>query len=168
MTQAEKQDIIKLITMFKPYDLQDEGNKRVAEAVDEITNAIEGMADTKDWIDCSDMMPPERENVICYSKLNGKMMGMWVTGTDDFENGVWIINDGIQNRKCVTHWMYLPESPEEDDDEPTNHCEICGNGISDCEQICKKCETKYNIKWGDKISQKLHEYIVKIERGVKG
>lgn len=136
MTQAEKQDIIKLIQMFKPYDLQDEGNKRVAEAVNEITNAIEGMADTNDWIECSDMMPPERENVICYSKLNGKMMGMWVTGTDDFENGVWIINDGIQNRKCVTHWMYLPESPEEEDDEPTNHCQICGSQISCYENIC--------------------------------
>lgn len=33
MTQAEKQDIIKLIKMFKPCDLQDEGNKRVAESV---------------------------------------------------------------------------------------------------------------------------------------
>lgn len=165
MTAEEKKDIIELIKSCKPLDLNDDDNKRVAEMVDEVTNAIDGMMDTKDWIECSDMLPPERENVICYSKLNGIMMGMWVTGIDAFEDGVWIINDGIQNRKCVTHWMYLPESPQYDDTE--NHCSICGSNISVYEQICEQCRTKYNIIWGDSISRKLHEYIVQKEQEMK-
>lgn len=166
MTAEEKKDIIELIKSCKPLGLNDDDNKRVAEMVDEVTNAIGGMVDTKKWIECSEMLPPERVNVICYSKLNGIMIGMWVTGTDDFENGVWIINDCIQNRKCVTHWMYLPESPEIND-EPINHCQICGCQISCYEQICKECETKYGIGWGDSISHKLHEYIVKMEKDVR-
>lgn len=162
MTQAEKQDIIKLIKMFKPYDLQDEGNKRVAESVDEITNAIEGMVETKDWIKCSDMIPPIGENVLilCWDKT--QLVATYSPNKRVFDVGsVYMISANL-----VTYWSYLPELPKEDEKQ-INHCEICGNGISDCEQICKKCETKYNIKWGDKISQKLHEYIVKIEKGVK-
>lgn len=157
MTRAEKQDVIELIRSFKPDDLQDNGNKRVAESVDEITNAIEGMVETKDWIACSDMMPPENQDVLCYVAQCGVQLGAWV--------GYMWITDGY--REDITHWMYLPESPEEDDDEPTNHCQICGSQISCYEQICKECQTKYGIGWGDSISRKLHEYIVKMEKDVK-
>lgn len=116
MTPEEKQDIIELIKSFKPYNLKDEENKRVAEAIDEITHAIDGMANTNDWIECSDMMPPEREYVLCYSKINGISIGLWIIGTDFLyapnEQGVWLINGGIQTQKCVTHWMYLLEPPK--------------------------------------------------------
>jgi SpoVK/Ycf46/Vps4 family AAA+-type ATPase len=49
----------------------------------------------------------------------------------------------------------------------SNSCQICGNRISPYKQVCHKCEVKYNIMWGDSITQKLQEYIQNLERGEK-
>ncbi|MBR0484101.1 MAG: hypothetical protein IJJ69_04875 [Oscillospiraceae bacterium] len=38
-----------------------------------------------------------------------------------------------------------------------NLCVCCGERISENRQICKKCESEYQIKWGDSIMQKVYE-----------
>ena len=38
-----------------------------------------------------------------------------------------------------------------------NTCVCCGEKISENKQICKKCESEYQIKWGDSIMQKVYE-----------
>ena len=38
-----------------------------------------------------------------------------------------------------------------------NFCACCGERISENRQICKKCESEYQIKWGDSIMQKVYE-----------
>ena len=48
-----------------------------------------------------------------------------------------------------------------------NYCMICGQRISAYKQICHECEVKYNINWGESITQKMQEYIQNLERGGK-
>ena len=38
-----------------------------------------------------------------------------------------------------------------------NTCVCCGERISENRQICKKCESEYQIEWGDSIMQKVYE-----------
>ena len=37
-----------------------------------------------------------------------------------------------------------------------NHCVCCGAVIPEGGQVCKQCEKKYEIKWGDSIIQAVY------------
>lgn len=62
-------------------------------------------------------------------------------------------------------WKYADEAKELIENGCYNYCMICGQHISTYKQICHECEVKYNINWGDSITQKVQEYIQNIERG---
>ena len=38
-----------------------------------------------------------------------------------------------------------------------NLCICCGDSIPEGTQVCKKCQFRYGIKWGDSIMQKVYE-----------
>ena len=38
-----------------------------------------------------------------------------------------------------------------------NTCVCCGGSIPEGMQVCKKCQSKYEIGWGDSIMQKVYE-----------
>lgn len=67
------------------------------------------------WISCSDRMPNDKQYVWCWGKSYG-----W-TECDTFEgyydcsrNKWWAVTDnGEEPASKVTHWMPLPESPQE-------------------------------------------------------
>lgn len=66
-----------------------------------------------EWIKCEDRMPEKSEKVFVHLK-NGIMTAVWYSSKyrkfncfDDIEPGGYAFND-------VTHWMPLPEPPEED------------------------------------------------------
>lgn len=37
-----------------------------------------------------------------------------------------------------------------------NHCVCCGAVIPEGGQVCKQCEKKYEIRWGDSIIQAVY------------
>ncbi|EHR0785721.1 DUF551 domain-containing protein, partial [Escherichia coli] len=67
------------------------------------------------WISCSERMPNDKQYVWCWGKSYG-----W-TECDTFEeyydwsrNKWWAItDDGEEPASKVTHWMTLPEPPQE-------------------------------------------------------
>lgn len=62
-----------------------------------------------DWISVKDRMPKEGVNVLVYGRVYSERNGIDVDYVD--ENG-----DFYYYNKNVTHWQYLPEPPEREDD----------------------------------------------------
>lgn len=98
----------------KPTDIQ---NQDIAKHHSILQSAIKNLKEQQasKWIKCSDKMPPQYETVICYSKLNGIMLGMWEEANipDSKEKGIWFMADGVQSEKVATHWMSFPNPPDE-------------------------------------------------------
>lgn len=98
----------------KPTDIQ---NQDIAKHHQILQSAIKNLKEQRasKWIKCSDKMPPQYETVICYSKLNGIMIGMWEEANipDSKEKGIWFMTDGVQSEKVATHWMSFPNPPDE-------------------------------------------------------
>lgn len=68
------------------------------------------------WIDVNDMLPPDFEEVLYCVKTDAKMDIL----TGHRENGVWFncymiyCSDPLNEKTVkVTHWMPLPEYPED-------------------------------------------------------
>lgn len=64
-----------------------------------------------DWINVKDRLPNKCERVLLYSNYDGVVIGEIDRYAD---NGDFTSNDEYEiatHRKCVTHWMPLPESP---------------------------------------------------------
>lgn len=61
----------------------------------------------REWIKCSDQMPPEMDDVIVTDGGDIKMM--WWNGK---QWDSWVRRHDIDS-DMVTHWMPLPEPPKE-------------------------------------------------------
>lgn len=67
-----------------------------------------------DWISTKKRLPPDNERVLTASKQNTGDGYFWYVKTDFRKNGKWVVafDEPIE---IVTHWMPLPELPEEDE-----------------------------------------------------
>ena len=97
--------------------LNDEGVKEVdvVDIADEIVTLVKDAqtefaenesAHTRQWISVRDRIPPDQEEVlVCTLAKNG---------VQNIDKGYWSIDHFIhRGRSQVTHWMPLPELPEE-------------------------------------------------------
>ena len=90
--------------------------RAIAAELQKHRKAYANTAASKDgWISCSERMPNDKQYVWCWGKSYG-----W-TECDTFEgyydcsrNKWWAVTDnGEEPASKVTHWMPLPESPQE-------------------------------------------------------
>ncbi len=63
------------------------------------------------WIPASERLPEHEDAVLCFIK-NGQQD---ILQFDKFEN-LWVGMQWTYKRHAVTHWMPLPEPPQEKDD----------------------------------------------------
>lgn len=78
-----------------------------------------------EWISVEDRLPENEKVVICYTPCDGYMfVGFYRTSkSKSYEWSSWQIITAMRSTKTitkkVTHWMPLPEPPEEVNDERT-------------------------------------------------
>ncbi|GDL80630.1 putative phage protein [Escherichia coli] len=95
-----------------------DGN-RVQEYVklERLRNALSGNSPvTPDsWISCSERMPNDKQYVWCWGKSYGWTECDTFEGYYDWSRNKWwaITDDGEEPASKVTHWMPLPEPPQE-------------------------------------------------------
>ena len=79
-------------------------NRKLLDAQAEIVE--NESAHTRQWISVKDRIPPDQEEVlVCTLSKNG---------VQNIDKGYWAIDHFIhRGRSQVTHWMPLPELPEE-------------------------------------------------------
>lgn len=67
------------------------------------------------WISCSDRMPNDKQYVWCWGKSYGWTECDTFEGYYDWSRNKWwaITDDGEEPASKVTHWMPLPEPPQE-------------------------------------------------------
>lgn len=66
-----------------------------------------------EWYRCSDVMPVCRVDVLCHTTA---VYDGWDVRRIMFWDGVvWHAPGTVYPPKLVSHWCYLPETPEEDD-----------------------------------------------------
>jgi hypothetical protein len=61
------------------------------------------------WIKCSDMMPEDAEPVLGYFPKSKEVSEVYWDGEEDS----WVCHEISYEKEEVTHWMPLPEKPEE-------------------------------------------------------
>lgn len=68
------------------------------------------------WISCSDRMPNDKQYVWCWGKSYGWTECNTFEGYYDWSRNKWwaVTDDGEEPASKVTHWMPLPEPPEQD------------------------------------------------------
>ena len=95
-----------------------DGN-RVQEYVklERLRNALSGNSPvTPDgWISCSERMPDDKQYVWCWGKSYGWTECDTFEGYYDWSRNKWwaVTDDGEEPASKVTHWMPLPEPPQE-------------------------------------------------------
>ncbi len=67
------------------------------------------------WISCSERMPNDKQYVWCWGKSYGWTECDTFEGYYDWSRNKWwaITDDGEEPASKVTHWMPLPEPPQE-------------------------------------------------------
>lgn len=67
------------------------------------------------WISCSERMPNDKQYVWCWGKSYGWTECDTFEGYYDWSRNKWwaITDDGEEPASKVTHWMTLPEPPQE-------------------------------------------------------
>ena len=67
------------------------------------------------WISCSDRMPNDKQYVWCWGKSYGWTECNTFEGYYDWSRNKWwaVTDDGEEPASKVTHWMPLPERPQE-------------------------------------------------------
>ncbi len=67
------------------------------------------------WISCSERMPNDKQYVWCWGKSYGWTECDTFEGYYDWSRNKWwaITDDGEEPASKVTHWMMLPEPPQE-------------------------------------------------------
>lgn len=71
-------------------------------------------AEENQWIKCSDRMPEEDKKVLFVRKTWGKNKEIHI-GDFDSKMKWWQAGSGVIKNEYVTHWMLLPEPPEEEE-----------------------------------------------------
>lgn len=68
------------------------------------------------WISCSERMPNDKQYVWCWGKSYGWTECDTFEGYYDWSRNKWwaVTDDGEEPASKVTHWMPLPETPEQD------------------------------------------------------
>lgn len=68
------------------------------------------------WISCSERMPNDKQYVWCWGKSYGWTECDTFEGYYDWSRNKWwaVTDDGEEPASKVTHWMTLPEPPEQD------------------------------------------------------
>lgn len=68
------------------------------------------------WISCSERMPNDKQYVWCWGKSYGWTECDTFEGYYDWSRNKWwaVTDDGEEPASKVTHWMPLPEPPEQD------------------------------------------------------
>ncbi|HHV7485013.1 DUF551 domain-containing protein [Escherichia coli] len=68
------------------------------------------------WISCSERMPDDKQYVWCWGKSYGWTECDTFEGYYDWSRNKWwaVTDDGEEPASKVTHWMPLPEPPEQD------------------------------------------------------
>ncbi|MGZ9745963.1 ead/Ea22-like family protein [Shigella flexneri] len=68
------------------------------------------------WISCSERMPNDKQYVWCWGKSYGWTECDTFEGYYDWSRNKWwaVDDDGEEPASKVTHWMPLPEPPEQD------------------------------------------------------
>ena len=95
-----------------------DGN-RVQEYVklERLQNALSGNSPVSPggWISCSERMPNDKQYVWCWGKSYGWTEYDIFEGYYDWSRNKWwaITDDGEEPASKVTHWMTLPEPPQE-------------------------------------------------------
>lgn len=95
-----------------------DGN-RVQEYVklERLQNAISGNSPVipDGWISCSERMPDDKQYVWCWGKSYGWTECDTFEGYYDWSRNKWwtVTDDGEEPASKVTHWMPLPEPPQE-------------------------------------------------------
>ncbi|EHI1055926.1 ead/Ea22-like family protein [Escherichia coli] len=71
---------------------------------------------TDGWISCSERMPNDKQYVWCWGKSYGWTECDTFEGYYDWSRNKWwaVTDDGEEPASKVTHWMPLPEPPEQD------------------------------------------------------
>ncbi|HEC3941978.1 TPA: DUF551 domain-containing protein [Escherichia coli] len=67
------------------------------------------------WISCSERMPDDKQYVWCWGKSYGWTECDTFEGYYDWSRNKWwaVTDDGEEQASKVTHWMPLPEPPQE-------------------------------------------------------
>ncbi|MCB8823584.1 DUF551 domain-containing protein [Escherichia coli] len=67
------------------------------------------------WISCSEQMPNDKQYVWCWGKSYGWTECNTFEGYYDWSRNKWwaVTDDGEDPASKVTHWMPLPEPPQE-------------------------------------------------------
>ncbi|OUK49866.1 hypothetical protein BZL31_16210 [Escherichia coli] len=67
------------------------------------------------WISCSERMPNDKQYVWCWGKPYGWTKCDTFEGYYDWSRNKWwaVTDDGEEPASKVTHWMPLPEPPQE-------------------------------------------------------
>ncbi|MGK3503212.1 DUF551 domain-containing protein [Escherichia coli] len=67
------------------------------------------------WISCSERMPDDKQYVWCWGKSYGWTECDTFEGYYDWSRNKWwaVTDDGEEPASKVTHWMPLPEPPQE-------------------------------------------------------
>ncbi len=67
------------------------------------------------WISCSERMPDDKQYVWCWGKSYGWTECNTFEGYYDWSRNKWwaVTDDGEEPASKVTHWMPLPEPPQE-------------------------------------------------------
>ncbi|MDG9785311.1 DUF551 domain-containing protein [Metapseudomonas otitidis] len=65
------------------------------------------------WIKCSERMPKPNQEVLVYRKGNRASHGPFFAKAKNREMHPWEYLDGDTCYMAITHWMPLPEPPED-------------------------------------------------------
>lgn len=99
----------------RPHNLRDEAHIKASEAGWEASfyrDALEALAATPKWISVSERLPQAFCSVLVYIPEEAPMPTVHEGYMAD--NGRWISTVYVREFEKVTHWMHLPEPPEED------------------------------------------------------
>ncbi|EGZ2943809.1 hypothetical protein WQ99_21645 [Escherichia coli] len=110
-------DIDNAIIMLDRIDTLENCDDDRIEAVKAVLRRLAGNSPvTPDgWISCSERMPNDKQYVWCWGKSYGWTECDTFEGYYDWSRNKWwaITDDGEEPASKVTHWMTLPEPPQE-------------------------------------------------------
>ena len=110
-------DIDNAIIMLDRIDTLESSDDDRIEAVKAVLRRLAGNSPvTPDgWISCSERMPDDKQYVWCWGKSYGWTECDTFEGYYDWSRNKWwaVTDDGEEPASKVTHWMPLPEPPQE-------------------------------------------------------
>ncbi|HAV8008996.1 TPA: DUF551 domain-containing protein [Escherichia coli] len=110
-------DIDNAIIMLDRIDTLENCDDDRIEAVKAVLRRLAGNSPvTPDgWISCSERMPNDKQYVWCWGKSYGWTECNTFEGYYDWSRNKWwaVTDDGEEPASKVTHWMPLPEPPQE-------------------------------------------------------